>query len=107
MKCIALLSAENRGQAGEGDEGREQDHDGGHPRHDDTGTANTNIFQHFQNFLIPHFSGNQGQAVQPPEAGRVALQGRLARSINIFDLSRAHGKLTLRYIISSSCICCT
>ena len=47
-----------------------------------------------------NFSGNQGPAVQPPEAGHVSLQGRRARSTNILDgLRRAHGKLTLRYII--------
>ena len=46
LKCSVLLvllvyrlfPAENRGQAGESDEGREQDHDGGHTWHDDTGT---------------------------------------------------------------------
>ena len=44
MQCVVsavtvrTFSAENRGQAGESDEGREQDHDGGHPWHDDTGT---------------------------------------------------------------------
>ena len=46
-----------------------------------------------------NFSGNQGQAVQPPEAGHVSLQGGRARSTSILGLRRAHGKLTLRYII--------